>query len=63
MVELYEQYRLECNKAYRLQKEAEECQRDLDAGRPLRMPLEMVAVQFGIPEKRLREAFRQAGLL
>ena len=62
-VQLYEQYRLSCNKAYRIQKEREECQRDLDAGRPLRMSIELAAEEFGIPERRLRERFQQAGLL
>ena len=62
-IQLYDQYRLSCNKAYRIQKEREECQRDLDAGRPLRLSIELAAEEFGIPERRLRERFQQAGLL
>ena len=63
-VELYrKECRLERDKTVRIQREREQCQRDLDAGRPLRMSIELAAEEFGIPEQRLRKAFRQVGLL
>ena len=62
-VRAYEQYRLETNKRYRMQRQAEQCQRDLDAGRPLRMSIELWAIELGISERWLRERFRQAGLI
>jgi len=60
---LYEQWRLERNKAYRIQKEREQCQRDVDAGRPLRMSVELAAIEFGVSEERIRQGLRRQGLL
>lgn len=62
-IKAYEQYRLECDKAYRLQKEAAQCQRDIDAGRPLRMSIELAAIEFGVTEERIRQGLRREGLL
>jgi hypothetical protein len=62
-IALYDRYRIATDKAYRIQKEREQCQRDLDAGRPLRLSSELAAEEFGISERRLRERLRQAGLL
>jgi hypothetical protein len=60
---LYEQYRLATDKEYRLQKEREQCQADLDAGRPLRMSIELAAREFGVSEEQIRKGLRRQGLL
>ena len=60
---LYEEYRIRTDKAYRLEKEREQCQRDLDAGLPLRLSIELAAEEFGVSEERIRRGLRRIGLI
>jgi hypothetical protein len=58
---LYQAYRLSKDKAYRIQMEREQLQRDLDAGKPGRWSIELAADEFGVSEKFLRRRLRAIG--
>ena len=59
---LYKAYKLASDKTFRIQKERERAQRDLDAGRPVRWSIELAAEEFGLSEALLRRRLRQIGL-
>jgi hypothetical protein len=60
---LYHNYLKRRNKEYRIQDEREQCQRDLNARRRLRMSIELAAMEFNVSEERIHRGLRRMGLL